>query len=448
MFQRFRAGALGAAAFAITLLSAGQADAGGMAATAMLQASLPSGILAATEVSLPDVKRAELANTPRWLALADLTDPKTTAAPTQVTALPLADDEVKGHDSDSKPSSFSPGGTIYAPAEILGQGYQGEVEPNNTSATASPLTGTNLVVRASVYPNADVDFYSFSANAGDRIYAAVMTSFSANATSDSQLRLLASDGTTSIEFDDDNGSFGSLSSSIAGATIPTSGTYFLQVNHFSATNQLRPYELHLQVQSGSPTPEVEANDTPATANPLPANGWVSGARNPAAATEQDWYSFTLNAGDTVYLSLDTDPERDGVFWNGRLGIALFGDASNQILVVDDAGAAEGANPTIPSEALFMTVKTAGTYFAFVDSSSAAVGGPTATYGLSVSVHPAANEGVNCTTYTSTDVPKTIGPGTGLVSSVISIPGNPRIADLDVEIQLNHALMQDIDAKTA
>ena len=445
MFQRFRAGALGAAAFAITLLSAGQADAGGMAATAMLQASLPSGILAATEVSLPDVKRAELANTPRWLALADLTDPKTTAAPTQVTALPLADDEVKGHDSDSKPSSFSPGGTIYAPAEILGQGYQGEVEPNNTSATASPLTGTNLVVRASVYPNADVDFYSFSANAGDRIYAAVMTSFSANATSDSQLRLLASDGTTSIEFDDDNGSFGSLSSSIAGATIPTSGTYFLQVNHFSATNQLRPYELHLQVQSGSPTPEVEANDTPATANPLPANGWVSGARNPAAATEQDWYSFTLNAGDTVYLSLDTDPERDGVFWNGRLGIALFGDASNQILVVDDAGAAEGANPTIPSEALFMTVKTAGTYFAFVDSSSAAVGGPTATYGLSVSVHPAANEGVNCTTYTSTDVPKTIGPGTGLVSSVISIPGNPRIADLDVEIQLNHALMQDIDA---
>ena len=163
MFQRFRAGALGAAAFAITLLSAGQADAGGMAATAMLQASLPSGILAATEVSLPDVKRAELANTPRWLALADLTDPKTTAAPTQVTALPLADDEVKGHDSDSKPSSFSPGGTIYAPAEILGQGYQGEVEPNNTSATASPLTGTNLVVRASVYPNADVDFYSFSA---------------------------------------------------------------------------------------------------------------------------------------------------------------------------------------------------------------------------------------------------------------------------------------------
>lgn len=51
------------------------------------------------------------------------------------------------------------------------------------------------------------------------------------------------------------------------------------------------------------------------------------------ATEQDWYSFTLNAGDTVFLSLDVDPEDDLTVWNGRLGIALFGDASNQILVV-------------------------------------------------------------------------------------------------------------------
>ena len=102
---------------------------------------------------------------------------------------------------------------------------------------------------------------------------------------------------------------------------------------------------------------------------------MSGARNPAAATEQDWFSLTLNAGDTVYLGLDLDPERDGVTWNGRLGFGLFGDGANQILVVDDAGAAETPNPTIPSEAMFFTVKTAGTYFAFVDSATAATGGP-------------------------------------------------------------------------
>ncbi|MGH9802919.1 MAG: PPC domain-containing protein, partial [Blastocatellia bacterium] len=316
-----------------------------------------------------------------------------------------------------------------------------EVEPNNTFGTAQAI-GTDVKVVGNVFPNADEDWYSFTAAAGDHIHAAVMTSFSANASSDSQLRLFQSDGTTLIEFDDDDGALGGFSSTIAGATIPSAGTYYLQVKHFSATSQLRPYEMWLKVQSGSPTAEVEGNDTPATANALPANGYVSGARNPAAATEQDWYSFSANAGDTIFLSLDLDPERDNVQWNGRLGIALFGDATNQILVVDDASTGSVANPL--SEAMFMTVKDTGTYFAFVDSATAATGGPTATYKLSVSILPRTNVGVNCTTYTSTNVPQTIGPGTGLVSSTITIPGNPRIASMRVTLQLNHALMADLD----
>ncbi len=335
----------------------------------------------------------------------------------------------------------------YSPQAPLGQGYLGEVESNNTSATANALPASNnVVVRANLFPAADADFFSFSATAGDRVYAAVMSSGSAGSSTDSQLTLVASDGSTTIEFDDDNGSFAGLSSSIAGATIPSNGTYFLRVNDFSATATERAYELHVRVQSGAPTPEVEANDVPANANPLPANGWVSGTRDPALATEQDWFSLTLNAGDSVYLALDLNPERDGTVWNGRLGIALFGDAGNQILVTDDAGTGDITPvPNNPSEALFMTVKDAGTYYAFVDSASAATGGPTATYHLSVSVHPAVDEGVNCTTYTSTNVPQTIGPGTGLVSSTITVPGTPRVADLDIQLMLNHAVMGEVDA---
>jgi len=336
--------------------------------------------------------------------------------------------------------------TTDAPMAPLGLIYTTETEPNDTFGTATPLTGSSLVVRAPLFPNGDIDFYSFNAAAGDRVYAATMTSFSAGSSTDSQLTLLDVDGATLIEFDDDNGSFAGFSSSMAGATIPVAGTYYLKVNDFTAgTTSERSYEMHFRLQSGTPTDEVEANDTPATANPLAASGWMTGTRNPALATEQDWYSLTLNAGDTVFLSLDLDPERDGVTWNGRLGFALFGDASNQILVVDDAGASETPNPTIPSEAFFMTVKTAGTYYAFVDSATAATGGPTATYNLNVSIYPTADEGLNCTTYTSTDVPKTIGPGAGLVSSTITVPGNPRIADIDVDIVLNHALMADVDA---
>ncbi|MDC8015550.1 pre-peptidase C-terminal domain-containing protein [Tahibacter soli] len=329
---------------------------------------------------------------------------------------------------------------------VFSREFPAEVEPNGVPATATPLTfnaGGYVQIQGNVFPVADVDWYSFTAQAGDRIYAAAMTSATASTSTDAQLRVFASDGTTLIEFDDDDGSFGTLAPSIANATLPTAGTYYLQVKQFDDTNTIRPYFLHARLQSGAPTPEVEANDTPATANPLPANGWVSGTRNPAAATEQDWYSFTANAGDTVFLSLDVDPERDNVQWDGRLGIALFGDAGNQILVVNDASTGSATNPL--SEAMFMTVKTSGTYFAFVDSASAAVGGPTATYTLSVSVAPPPTPEPTCTTYTSTDVPKTIGPGTGLVSSVITVPGNPVISDVDVDIVLNHALMQDIDA---
>jgi subtilisin-like proprotein convertase family protein len=331
------------------------------------------------------------------------------------------------------------------------QGLVSEREPNDTAATATPLGGTNVAATGNIYrlsngPTAaigDIDTWSFSGTAGDRVYAATMTSWAPSSSTDTTLELVGTDGTTIIETDLDDGALATASSSIAGTTLPATGTFFLRVRQSSNSSRIAPYFLHFRLQSGSPTPETEANDTSATANPLPANGWVSGARNPAVATEQDWFSFSAGAGDTVYLSLDLDPERDNVQWNGRVGIALFGDLGNQILVVDDASVGSVTNPL--SEALFMTVKATGTYYAFVDSATAATGGPTATYNLSVSVLPATPIGTNCTVYTSTDVPKTIGPGAVTTDSTITVPGNPRIADLNVSITLNHILMTDVDA---
>jgi len=344
-----------------------------------------------------------------------------------------------------EPSGIAPALAERVPTTpALSTEYPAEFEPNDTSATATPLgAGPYVQMQGNIFPVGDVDYFSFTANAGDRVYAAVITSATASASADSQLNLLDTDGVTVLEFDDNDGSFAATSSSIAGRALPVAGTYYLRVNQLASNNTIRPYFLHFRLQSGAPTPEVESNDTPATANPLPASGWVSGTRNPAAATEQDWYSFTANAGDTVFLNLDLDPERDNVQWDGRLGIALFGDAGNQILVVNDASVGSAANPL--SEAMVFTVKTAGTYFAFVDSASAAVGGPTATYTLSVSVQGPPAPLANCTTYTSTDVPQTIPTGPGLISSTLTVPGNPRIADVNVEIQLNHAFMSDVDA---
>lgn len=348
---------------------------------------------------------------------------------------PLREEVVSGDESAKGLEAFEKLGQspvallVEAP---LGQSFGGEVEPNGTAATATPLAGNDVVVRANIFPNGDLDFYSFTAATGDRVYVATQTSFSANGSSDSQLDVLATDGTTSLEFDDDNGTFGGLSSSIAGVTIPAPGTYYVRVKHFSASSQLRPYDLHFRLQSGAPVAEVEPNDAIATAQPLPASGWISGSTS--STTDADYYSLSLNAGDTLSVSLDLDPERDNVEWNGQLGVAIFGGF---LLTINDAG---GAGPD--SEAHFMTVPTAGTYYVRVNLPT---GGTTfGTYHLSVSVKPRADEGVNCTTYVSTDVPQTIPTGPGLVSSTITVPGNPRIADLDVSIQLTHTFMPDLD----
>ena len=109
--------------------------------------------------------------------------------------------------------------------------------PDNTAAKAQAITSP-AKVRGNVYPNADIDYYSFTANAGDKVYAALMTSFSAS-DFEAQLRLFASDGTTLIEFDEDDGTFGSISSAIAGTTISSAGTYYQEIRNFSTTGQTR-----------------------------------------------------------------------------------------------------------------------------------------------------------------------------------------------------------------
>lgn len=310
-----------------------------------------------------------------------------------------------------------------------------EAEPNDTSAAATALTGTSGLIQGDIFGNGDVDFYSITAAAGDRIYAAVYTSDSSSASVDSVLQLLASDGTTLIEQDLDDGSLGATSSSIAGATLPTAGTYFLRVNHQLATSQLRPYRLYYQLRSGAPVAETEPNDAlPGQA--LPASGWVSGALS--AATDVDFYSINLNAGDTVFMSLDLDPNRGGVAtWNGRLGFGTFG-VPPQILVVNDANIGP-----LNSEAFFMTVKDAGTYSVLVDNAAGATFGP---YHLSVTVLPKPGNGGVCTTYTSTNVPTAIPTGPGIVTSTLTIPGNPVIDTITVGVDLTHNFMQDLDVQ--
>ncbi|QLQ06129.1 MAG: PPC domain-containing protein [Anaerolineae bacterium] len=141
-----------------------------------------------------------------------------------------------------------------APFYARGHGPLQRDWPNDTAATANALAGSQAVVLGNVSPANDVDYFSFSANAGDRVYAAMQTQWS-NASGDSRLQIIASDGTTVLEFDDDDGAFSALASSIAGTVIPATGTYYVRL-WLQRHHRDHPYHLHVRVQSGAPTPEV------------------------------------------------------------------------------------------------------------------------------------------------------------------------------------------------
>ena len=392
--------------------------------------------------------RSRRTRTPRraWCPLAALTVvallaafAAPTAAAQRPSDLPIRIVEVGG-DAELKvvpPGTKVPEARELTPYSLDGMTLPTESEPNDDFTTANPLGGSQAVLLGTIAPAVDVDYYSFTGLAGDRVYAATMTSFSGGGSSDSILTLYGSDGTTVIETDDDNGSFSGTSSVIAGAALPANGTYYLAVDGFSSTSTISPYHLHFRLQSGAPAPEVEPNNDLGTATPLPVSGWVTG--NMTAIADPDFFSFTLNAGDSIYLALDMDPERApaNTNWNGRIGAGVF---NNFLLVANDSSTVKPH-----AEAFFITAQEAGTFYALVDTTSATGLGADARYTLSVSVIPKQVQ-TDCTVIASTDVPVAIGPDVGTASSTLDVPFSVTSAATDVNLILNltHANMPDLD----
>ncbi len=219
----------------------------------------------------------------------------------------------------SAPGASSPfRGTAPRPPAFAGPAWGSESEPNDTAATADPISPLGGAIQGNLSLT-DVDYYSFTAGAGDKVYAAVLTNAS-TAGNNSQMQIIASDGTTVLENDNDDGSIAATSSSIAGTVLPTAGTYYVRVVSQIGGDVITPYRVVVRVGTGGATAETESNGTPGTANPLPTNGWVSGVVT--STTDFDVFVFTANAGDTVYVSLDQDPERDGLNGNLTTGVGF------------------------------------------------------------------------------------------------------------------------------
>src|SRR5206468_884772 len=102
---------------------------------------------------------------------------------------------------------------------------------------------SNAQILGGINPVADVDYYRFNANAGNRVWAYLYTQ-GASSSTDSQLYLLNSLSQT-VQFDDDGGSQASLSSGIAGVTLTQTGSYYLLAKQYSNGLTMNPYNLYL-----------------------------------------------------------------------------------------------------------------------------------------------------------------------------------------------------------
>ncbi len=305
-----------------------------------------------------------------------------------------------------------------------------EQESNDFPFNANALIGSNTIVRGSIQQD-DIDYFKIDLTAGQRVALATITRASI-ASGDTTLSLFASNGNnldptlTLIETDLSDGVHTNGSSVISSQSITTTGSYYISVAGGTPTTTIYPYDLYVRVLSTTVN-EQEPNDEVAQAITTQAS--ISGVLS--ASNDLDRYQFNLNAGDTVFTTVDFDPERDGTTWNGFLRFS-WEDATFE---------ANDANTVSPNaEANVMTVKDAGSYEISIGSTVAV--GPQASYLAQVLIIPAITQ-ANCQTVTS-QAAQAIGPNRSVLQSSITVAQAANIADIDVLLDLEHSLMSELD----
>ena len=360
-----------------------------------------------------------------------------------------------------------------------------DTEPNGTVATAQVIlaaTQDRAAVTGSINPAGDNDFFRINGvPANSKIWAYVDTGGTqvpGSTSRDTLLDLVAADGTTVIEADDDgatgNGGDSTVEttsdSAIAGRTLVAGGTYYLRLRAFSASGIINPYKLFVvTTPAGAGVPEVESNNSTGTANPIIPAGGVTGIRTaalsgnsspqddpsteavnsptrtklvadevdattsnkvrsdaPAGITDNDFYSVQASAGDTLYINADCDPEKNGS--NTDIVVKLLApDGTTTLLTMD--GTPNFFSIAPESEASNFNITTTGTYFIQVSPFSA---GGTGTYDLMVSTSkaiacagsvPCGSSYSEAVTGGATIVPGTVNTGNSGddVTTAITIP---------------------------
>lgn len=208
---------------------------------------------------------------------------------------------------------------------------QPEQEPNNTPATANTINLVGLFEYMSRAPGAigvpgDVDYFRIVTPAGSRLSVlvdtAVLPQNPGSTSRDSVVQVLAADGVTVLEADDDDGTgIGTVVSGEASTVVglPVSGTVYLRVSAKNAGDVLSPYLLWVLASTTAFVAEAEPNNTSGTAMPITMQP-VSGALS--SATDEDWYFRTFLGGGPHAIFVDGDPERDGTTTDVQIEVGV------------------------------------------------------------------------------------------------------------------------------
>jgi hypothetical protein len=252
-------------------------------------------------------------------------------------------------------------------------GSVSEIEPNEVSGDATPLPSG--VPGTGALGADDIDFWSFSATAGQVIQ---IESFATRRDFDSwqtngaipRISLFGPDGTSflvGIDFFAGTTTFwygGAFDLDIPRFRIPTTGTYFIRLDHYNPGVPGGEYALKMSVLAlGVLQVESEGNNDTSTADAI-TPGILRAMR---VDGDDDYYSFTITAPTIVTFEIHA--YRNGLFGIGGVPDDDYFDPQIQLFDTDEATVLSSNDDVFfYDSALQFVLVNSGTYFLQVTES--------------------------------------------------------------------------------
>lgn len=178
----------------------------------------------------------------------------------------------------------------YVLSAVLGSDLADAYEPDGSFGASKPITVNAEAQQHTIYPTDDEDWVSFSVTAG-RIYRIITTSgVQLEDDVDVYVYLYDSDGTTQLEYRDENWA---SPDELIEYTATANKTVYVRVGG----NDTGAYSLEVEMPGDS----YEPDGSFATATPITVGG-VAQQHTIAPAADVDWVSFDVAAGLTYQVS--------------------------------------------------------------------------------------------------------------------------------------------------